>query len=402
MAAFAAIFVLLFAGVAIEGGRGAAKVPDGALVLVEGVPAPLGTISRAEFQQELEQQASFQGMSRPPKPGSKDYQGLRDSSLQELITSVWLQGEAEEVGIELTEDRLVAKLRKSGQAASLKEAHYTRATMLERIETDLLVQLMQAELEERAPRASGDEIRRYYEEEEATRFTTEERRDVRYVVSEDEAEADAARKALEADRSPRGWLGTAERYSVDPASRYGGGIENGVREETLFSALKDPIFDAEVGTLSGPIEVDGKYFVVEVVEVHPSETKPLAEARKNIAGILLEAEQLKLFKEFDSRFRSQWQASTVCADEAIVYLCENYRAGHPLEAPPACYESDPKEPAPACPAIVVQPQPAMPGSVTDFDPEGERRPQAPQPDVADSVAEEDAPETMLEDPDAVK
>jgi parvulin-like peptidyl-prolyl isomerase len=401
LAVFAAVFALLFAGAAIEGGFGAPKVPDGALVSVQGVPERLGTISEAEFQQEMKQQAAFSGLPGAPKPGTEDYETLRESALGELITSVWLQGEAEELGIELTNHRLVAELRKSGQAASLREAHFTRATMLERVMSELLVQLIQAELEEQVPRASWGEIRRFYEEEKATEFTTDERRDLRYVVAETNAEAAASREALEADRSPRGWLRVADRYSVDPANRYSGGVKNGVREETLLPALKEPIFGADVGVLMGPIEVDEKYFVVEVVRSHPSETEPLAEVRKRISAILLQREQQQAFTDFDSRFRSKWQSRTFCAEEAVVETCANRVDGHPPGAPAACYESDPKEPAAACPAPVVQPQPALPGSISEFNPDGERLSQAPLSDSGDSEGAEREPlESMLEDPAA--
>ncbi|HEV2791025.1 MAG TPA: hypothetical protein VGV69_06975, partial [Solirubrobacterales bacterium] len=76
--------------------------------------------------------------------------------------------------------------------------------------------------------------------------------------------------------------------------------------------------------------------------------------------------------------------------------CANDKGdGRPANAPPACYEEDPKEPAKECPAPVVPISPALPGSITEAKPKGEPFPQRPHPEATpeqgEVVGEEEAP-----------
>ena len=106
----------------------------------------------------------------------------------------------------------------------------------------------------------------------------------------------------------------------------------------------------------------------------------LAEAREEIVTALKSQRERELFNRVETRYRGEWRTRTRCADGFIVEECSNYPSfGHPVTAPPACYEADPKEPAEECPAPVVASQPAQAGSIRWWRPEGERLAQHPVP-----------------------
>ena len=75
---------------------------------------------------------------------------LRDEVLGELISAIWLEGEAEDKGIHASEREVAEALRKSGEVQYLREAHYPRAAMLERARTQFFVSEIERVLKEPA------------------------------------------------------------------------------------------------------------------------------------------------------------------------------------------------------------------------------------------------------------
>lgn len=88
----------------------------------------------------------------------------------------------------------------------------------------------------------------------------------------------------------------------------------------------------------------------------------------------------ELFADFGTDFNEEWRSRTFCAPGFVVERCENFASDvHPADAPPSCYEPDPKEEPEACPASVLQPRPALPGSISPWAPSGQQLAQRPRP-----------------------
>lgn len=167
---FGVLFALLFVGVALAVGVGSASssVPSGDVAIVEGAPPGTGTISKAELNQKMLQEAGFGGGKRPPRPGEEGYEQAKSEALGGLITAVWLRGEAEAMGIVVSDKEVATELEKSGEAKTLREAHFTRETMYERVRGEMLVRKIEEALEKEAEKASAAEVRAYLEEEPLT------------------------------------------------------------------------------------------------------------------------------------------------------------------------------------------------------------------------------------------
>jgi hypothetical protein len=234
---------------------------------------------------------------------------------------------------------------------------------------------------------SNAEIADYYEAAKASQFTTKPSRDVRIITNKSKAKVEEAIKALEADSSPASWNKVAKKYSEDPSTNSKGGLQEGLQEEILPEPLKADIFQAATGELVGPIKYQGNFTVVEVVKLNPEKAQSLGEVRSQISSQLQQQVQQEHFSEFVANYQSKWRSRTFCASGFEVENCANYKgSGHPQTAPPACYEADPKEEATECPAPVQQLAPAVPGSVTLLEPQGERLPQRPVPVPTEEAA----------------
>jgi parvulin-like peptidyl-prolyl isomerase len=397
---FGALFVILFAGYAIAEGLGHPSVPSGDVAIVEHVPDDVGTVSEADFKRALLQRAAQAKLKKIPKPGTEKYEELKTAALGELLDTIWLQGEAEELGISVTPKQIateLAQLKKTNFKTPaeyrefLKTSHFTRADVLARVKLQLLSTQIQETVSKEAPPPSSAEIADYYDSTKETQFAVKESRDVRLVINRNKAQVEKAKALLDKDSSPASWKKVTAKYSSDPTTKSKGGLQPEISEESVQGALKKAIFDSATGEVKGPFNLQGNFFVVEVVKLNPAKVKSLAEVRSQISTQLTQQKEQEFFSEFVSDYQSRWTSRTFCADGFVVEgRCANFvGSGHPSTAPAACYEADPKGGAPKeCPAPVAQAAPAVPGSVTVLKRQGERLPQRPQPEGLEGSSKE--------------
>ena len=398
---FAALLVGLFVGFAVAQGLGGPSVPSGDVAVVEGVPDEVGTISEADFKRAVVQQAAQGGLKKTPKPGEKKYEELRDAALTELLEAIWIQGEAEELGLEVTPKQIETELEQIKEQnfktdaeyeKFLKTSRFTQEDVLDRVKLQVVSTRIQEQITESAPQATSEEIESFYDSELETQFTEPESREARVIVNKDEAKVKEAQEQLEEDNSPANWKKVAAKVSEDPNTKSKGGLQAGLTEELLQSQpeLSAAIFDNAAGAIVGPTSVAGKFFLTEVVKLNPSKTQSLKEARGQIKSQLDQQLQQEFFSEFVADYQSKWESRTFCAEDFLIEECANYAGSdRPSGAPEACYEADPKNPAKDCPAPVQQPSPARPGSASEIEPQGERLPQRPRPEGLKEANEEE-------------
>ncbi len=385
---FGALLVVLFLIFAIAQGIGNPSIPSDAVAVVEDAPEGLGTITQAQFDHALAQTAAQAKVTPPPKPGDEKYEEFKETALGELLDAVWIQGEAEEMGIEITPKEIRQELKKLKDQAFktekeyrefLKEAKFTRADVLTRVKLQVLSTKIQEQVTQEAPVPSSGEIEAYYEAAKATQYTTPETRDIRVVKNKDKSKVEAAKAALEKDASNKSWEKVAKRYSTD-TTKSNGGLQSSVAEGTLAEPLNKAVFAADQGDVEGPLKEGNTWVVFEVMKVTPQKTQELDEARSQISAQLAEQANQQTFNAFVRNYGSTWTSRTFCASGFLIERCANFETdGRPPEANEACFEANPKTPPEACPAPIPQVKPALPGSVSPLTPEGQRLSQRPRP-----------------------
>jgi parvulin-like peptidyl-prolyl isomerase len=398
---FGALLVLLFVGFAIAQGIGQPSVPSGDVALVKGVPSDIGHVSEADFKRTVLQQIAQGGLKKPPKPGEKKYDELKEAALGQLLDTIWIQGEAEELGIAATPKQVsleLAKIKKqsfptkAAFKAFLKKSHFTPEEVRERVKLNVLSTRIQEALAAKAPPPSTSEVADYYDQVKDTQFTKAASRDIRVVVNDKKAEVEKAKALLEKDDSPASWKKVTVKYSTDPTTKSNGGLQPALSEELLASQpeLKNAVFGAVANTVVGPVNIKGKWFVIEVVKLNPEKVQGLEEVKAQITSQLTQQVAQEVFSGFVTEYQSKWTSRTFCASGYVIERCSNYVGdGHPKTAPPACYEANPKGGTSSeCPAPVTQVAPAIPGSTTILKPQGERVPQRPRPEGLEETSEE--------------
>lgn len=391
LAVFAILLIGLFVGFAIAEGIGQPSVPAGAVAIVKGVPSDVGTVSEADFKRAVLQQVASGGLKKPPKPGSKKGEEIKKAALGEVLDAIWIQGEAEEMGISVTKKQILTELAqikkqnfKTEKAFQefLKTSHFTKQDVLDRVKLQLLSTQIQEAVTKEAPTPSSGEISDYYDAAKSTQFTTKPTRDIRLVANKKKKEVAKAALLLKKAHTPADWKKVVKKYSSEPSSASKGGLQEGISEEVLKEPLKAAIFKSPTGTVVGPINYEGTNYVIEVVKLNPEKVQTLAEVKSQISTQLTQQAQQEFFSEFVAGYQSKWTSRTFCASGYVTERCANYvGSGHPASAPPACYEANPKGGTPKeCPAPVTQAKPALPGTVTVLKPTGEQLAQRPRPE----------------------
>jgi parvulin-like peptidyl-prolyl isomerase len=391
MLAFGVLLTILFVMLAITEGIGDPSIPSGDVILVQDVPEEGGEISKEEFDHALYLGAKGEGLDKAPKPGDDKYEELKEGTLSTLLQAAWIEGQAAEMGITVSDEEVDKELKKLKKAnfktdaefeKFIKESGFTSKDLDERVKLQILTEEIQNALKEEPPTPSESEIENYYEAAKATQFTKPASADVRLILNKDEEKAQKALTALRKDNSGKSWSRVAKEFSDDPTTKENGGLQSGVTEGTLEEPLNAEIFNGPERELLGPLKTAQGYYVFEVQTVTPESTQDLKEVESQIKATLAgEAEQAN-FAAFVANFNSRWTSRSFCAPDYTVELCANFKSsGHPETAPPGCYEANPKGGRPdACPAPVFQLVPALPGTVTPLERQGKPLAQRPQPE----------------------
>lgn len=386
---FAALLILLFVIFAIAQGIGHPSVPSGSVAVVEEAPGGLSPVTEAQFKHALVQAAAEKKVTPVPKPGDKNYEELQEAALGTLLDSIWIRGQAEEMGISVTPKEIAEELKKLKEKAFkteqqykefLKEAHFTEADVNTRVTIQMLSEQIKTQAEE-APVPSKSEIKDYYEAAKSSQYTTPESRDIRVIKNPDKGKVEEAKAALEKDDSNKSWEKVAKKYSVD-TTKSTGGLQSAVTEGsgTLQEPLEGEVFAAEQGELEGPLPEGKTYTLFEVMKITPEKVQSLDEAKSQISAQLAEQAKQQTFAAFVQHYGTKWQSRTFCASDFLIPRCSNYKSsGRPAEANEACFEANPKKAPEACPAPITSIKPAQPGTVSPLNREGQKLAQRPRP-----------------------
>jgi parvulin-like peptidyl-prolyl isomerase len=387
-------FAVLLAGVivlvAATSGIGKPSLPEDDLVAFVD-QAPDGEVTQEQFDAALEQAAARQQVQEVPPPGTPQYDALKETAMGDLLLSRWVRGEADELGVEVTDREIDQELETiiqdqfGGQKQFdrfLEQSKFSEEDARERV----ALQIMQQRITEdvvgtEPPDIPDEEVENFYNEN-IEQFQTPETRDVRTILTQDEAEADQAFDQLSQDDSPASWKQVAQEFSTDEATAELGGLRQGVAQGQNEPQLDEAIFSAPEGELVGPLSTDAGFYVIQVEQITEASTQPLDEqTRGQIVQTLASEQQQETAAAFQTDFLEKWQALTVCNEDYAIDRCSNA----PPPPDPCAGDDDGEEPTPdpttgepteGCPAWVPSTRPVPPSQAGDSAATG--LPQGPQ------------------------
>ena len=285
----------------------------------------------------------------------QEYDALRDQVLQLLISFEWIEGEADQQNIKVTDSEVKKSFDKQKKEAFPKDADFqkflkdsgqTEEDILKRVRLDTLSNKIREKVTKGEDKVTDAQIEEYYNKNKA-RFAQPERRDLRIVLTKGKAKAEAAKKALDSGQS---FKSVAKKYSIDQASKSQGGKLPAVAKGQQEKALDDAIFKAKKGELVGPVKTQFGYYVFEVTGVTKASQQSLEQAKPTIKQTLASQNQQKALDKFIKSFRKRWKAKTDCQDGYRTQDCKNAPKATPTPTPTAPAGAQPEQVQPTATA----------------------------------------------------
>jgi parvulin-like peptidyl-prolyl isomerase len=122
-------------------------LPPRTVAVVSHVPVRSRTITVRELSRAILQVAAQAGLRSAPTPGQPKYKWLEKEAMGELLDGAWIQGQAEEMGIRVTDKQVATELAQIKKEnfksrkqfhAFLEHAHFTLRDVRYRVELQLL------------------------------------------------------------------------------------------------------------------------------------------------------------------------------------------------------------------------------------------------------------------------
>jgi hypothetical protein len=351
----AAAVVLTTAGFAVFRGLGDPSIPSGDIALVQGVPNPPGgNVAQSEYKAALVQAVPRLGLKTLPKPGSSQYTQVQSSAISDLLLSRWIEGEAADRGITVSQSQVTDQLGqiiKTQFGNSVKQfnqflvsSHYTSqpnclqsataATQpacangaLERVREQIISQDVQQQVlpQSNSPTVPASTAKNYYEANIA-QFQQPQTVDFRLILNKSQTKVAQAVKALQADDSPASWKKVAQKYSTDPTTKSVGGLRQGVAKGQSEPALEKQVFSAPPQQIVGPFQGQSGFYAIEVEALHPASTQPFSKVQSQIQQQLGSLQQQQIVQNFQTNFIAKWTSQTFCAPGYVIDRCANFKA----------------------------------------------------------------------------
>ncbi len=256
------------------------------------------------------------------------YDQLKGEVMQFLIQSQWVQQEAEDRDVEVSDAEVKKSFDQQKKQAFPKEADYKKFLkdsgmneddILFRVKLDQLQTKLTQKVSKDKVKITNADIDAYYAKNKK-RFAQPQRRDLNVVLTKTKAKADQAKADLEDGKS---FKAVSKEFSIDQASKAQGGKLPDLAKGKQDPALDKAAFGAKKGALTGPVKTQFGYYVFEVTDVKGASQQTLAQARDTIRNLLRSQREQKALDSFVKDFRKKYKDMTNCSEDYRVAECKN-------------------------------------------------------------------------------
>jgi len=258
----------------------------------------------------------------------QEYEGLRDQVLQFLISAQWIQGEASDQGVKVSENEVNKQFQQTKKQSFPKDKDYQKflkdsgmseGDILFRVKLDTLSNKLREKVTKGKDKVTDAQVTDYYNKNKQ-RFAQPERRDLRIVLTKAKAKALQAKQSIQ---SGTPFKSVAKKFSIDQASKAQGGVLLAVAKGQQEKALDTAIFKAKKGELVGPIKTQFGFYIFKVQKITKATQQSLSEAKATIKQLLASQNQQKALDGFVKDFRKKWKDKTNCRKDYVTQDCKN-------------------------------------------------------------------------------
>jgi len=300
-------------------GGGSESVPSDSVAVVNGDP-----ITKSEFNFLIEGARNQAKAAKAtfPKPGTTEYKTLQDKAMAYLVQEKELEQKGKDLGVEVTDtdvDKQISQIKKqvfggNEQAfqAQMKQQGFT-LPLLKIYQKGNLLSSKLYEKVTKDTKVTDADIKKYYDDNAATQFTTLASRDVRHILVSSKKKADDLEQQLKAGAS---FAVLAKKNSTDTLSAVKGGkltVEKGKTVPEFDKAA----FALKTNEISKPVHTQYGWHIIQPLgPIKPSSKKPLSEVKEQIRQNLLQTKKTDSFQKWLDDMRKDYEKKV------------NYQAGY--------------------------------------------------------------------------
>jgi parvulin-like peptidyl-prolyl isomerase len=303
--------------------RSPEDVPPDAIAVVGDEP-----IAKAELDELMDDaEQGYKAQKRPfPKPGTPDYENLRSQAIAYLVQRSQYEQEAEEMGIEVTDEEVdkkfsetvneVADGSKNKFLAQLKQQGLTE----EQVRENLRLQILQREIVDEVTKdveVTDEDVEKFYEDNKA-QFTQPSSRLVRHILIACKSPAECRRDKSRADdvyRQLRGganFASLAKRFSDDPSKSQGGRYQ--ATKGQSVPEFDKVAFELDKGELSRPVKTQHGWHIIQATgEATPEKVTPLSTVEESVKNQLAQEKESKAVTAWLDQVKKEWEPKIVYA-----------------------------------------------------------------------------------------
>ncbi|MBW3592293.1 MAG: peptidyl-prolyl cis-trans isomerase [Actinobacteria bacterium] len=296
--------------------QSSADVPPEAIALVGEEEIP-----KSEFDELIERaKTSYKQQKRPfPKAGTPEYDELKDRAVSYLVQRYEFREEAEELGIEVTDEELDARLAKIKKEtfggndktyrAELKRLGLTEEDAREQIR-DVIIQEKLFEEVTKDVEVTDADVKAYYEKNKA-QFSQPASRDVRHIVVKSRAKAAALYTQLTSTNAD--FAALAKKHSEDKGTAVQGGKYTAVKGQSV-PEFDEVAFELDKGEISQPVKTQFGWHIIQATsEVKDAKATPLADVEDSIRQQLLQQKQSEAMRKWVEEMEKKYEDEIVYA-----------------------------------------------------------------------------------------
>jgi foldase protein PrsA len=262
---------------------------------------------------------------------AQQYKSLQQEVLGFLISSNWVIGEGDSLGVKISDKEVKKQFEKIKSQQFPKAAEFEKflktsgqsvSDLLLRVKLNLLSQKIQQKIVKQKAKVTQAKIAKYYKEN-PKRFSVAEKRDLLIILTKTEDQAKKAKQEIESGKS---FGSVAKSVSIDPTSKVNGGklpnVVKGQEEKSLDAA----VFAAKKNALTGPVKTPFGYYIFEVTAITAGSQQSLKQAEASIKSQLTATQQQSALSKFVKEFKKKWMSKTDCRAGYVVTDCKQYKA----------------------------------------------------------------------------
>ena len=272
----------------------------------------------------------------------QEYEALRDQVIQLLTSFEWIEGEAEEMGIKVTDAEVKKSFAEQKKQSFPKDADYekflkdygqTEQDIMQRVKLDLLSNKIREKIIKGKDKVSDAQIQDFYDKNKE-RFAQPERRDLRIVLTKSEAQG-RTRPRRRSRAASRGRPSRRSTRSTRPPSRRAASCRRRPRARSRRRSTR-PSSTRKKGEVTGPVKTQFGYYVFEVDKVQGRRSRRSSRRRRRSARRCSRRTSRRRWTSSSRTSRRSGRSARSAARASSTQQCTQRSEGEePTPTPPA-------------------------------------------------------------------